>query len=211
MVKRELRKRSLAILRHKGLQNAYSTDKKIAQRLKLLIASLSPQPKSILFYLPLPIEVDLRSLMRHYRQKGIKLFVPKLQKESFKMVEYRLPLEENSFKIQEPKNRHAYEKVDLIIVPVIAMDGEFRRVGFGKGMYDRFFDTLHRKPTVIFIQRTPCLTRARVCSAHDIRGDIYLSSKEILIAGKQYDRNIQRYKRRSRRCAFELSRTQISR
>ncbi len=211
MVKRELRKRTLQRLRTYGMKNRYAIDKKITNQVKKLIDSLSPQPKSILLYLPLPIEVDLRRLIYHYRRKGIKLFVPKIQKESFNMVEYRLPLEENSLKIQEPKSKRAHKKVDLIIVPVVAMDSGFGRVGFGKGMYDRFFDTLHLKPTVIFIQRIPCVTRKNVCSAHDIRGDFYLSSKENLIAGKRYGRNFQHYRRRARWRTFELSRSEILR
>ncbi len=211
MVKRELRKRTLQRLRTYGMKNRYAIDKKITNQVKKLIDSLSPQPKSILLYLPLPIEVDLRRLIYHYRRKGIKLFVPKIQKESFNMVEYRLPLEENSLKIQEPKSKRAHKKVDLIIVPVVAMDSGFGRVGFGKGMYDRFFDTLHLKPTVIFIQRIPCMTRQHVCDPHDIRGDFYISSKEILIAGKRYGRNIQHYRRRARWRTLELSRSEILR
>jgi 5-formyltetrahydrofolate cyclo-ligase len=176
MVKRELRAFCLKKLLEESKKNSYYKDKLISKNLSTLIKRL--KPKTILFYLPLELEVDLRGLMQELKRKKIKVLLPKVQKESFKMVEYRLPLEENSFKILEPKSSYAYKRVDLIIAPIIAMDADKRRVGFGKGMYDRFYERLGKKPKVVFIQRVPCLSKSSVCKEHDIACDYYISSKE---------------------------------
>jgi 5-formyltetrahydrofolate cyclo-ligase len=82
----------------------------------------------------MPIEADVEYLMKKYRKK-LKILTPFIEGESFKMVQYRLPLKRNSFDIYEPPNsKKVQKKVDMIIVPVVGVDGDFKRVGFGKGM-----------------------------------------------------------------------------
>ncbi len=183
MDKQHFRKACIKRLEQSPVTLRYAKDKKIAYKLEKLINKI--KPKSILFYLSMPTEVSLESLIVKRRKKE-KVFVPFIEEESFKMVEYRLPLEKNSFGIYEPKGHSRTEKyVDLIIVPVVGMDVNRQRVGFGKGMYDRFFarylKKTKRRPLVIFVQREPCISAKKVCDIYDIRCDYYLSSKEIII------------------------------
>jgi 5-formyltetrahydrofolate cyclo-ligase len=178
MDKQEFRKRCLARLKSSPTYAKYAKDKKISQKIETIIKK--EKPKSILFYLPISMEVNLNGLLRKYK-KRLKIFVPFIEEESFKMVEYRLPLERNSFGIFEPKAHHLAQKyVDLIIVPVIGIDRNMQRVGFGKGMYDRFFAKLHKKPVVIFVQREMCKTPHKVCDNYDIQCHYYVTSKEII-------------------------------
>ena len=66
---------------------------------------------------------------------------------SFKMVPLRLPLERKAFGIYEPRASHRkINLIDVAIVPAVGVDGSLRRIGFGKGMYDRFFPTLKTRP-----------------------------------------------------------------
>jgi 5-formyltetrahydrofolate cyclo-ligase len=146
------------------------------------------KPKSILLYIPMKVEVDLQKLLKKYRNK-IKIFVPFIDGESFKMVQYRLPLRRNSFMIYEPPNSKKVQKnVDMIIVPIVGIDGDFKRVGFGKGMYDRFYEKLQKKPVVIFVQRVKCMTQDIVTDSYDIHANYYITPKELMIIGK-YDDN----------------------
>lgn len=133
--------------------------------------------KKILFYLPLDIEVDLQKLMKNLRRKKFEIFVPFIEQESFKMVKYRLPLkEEGSFKIlQSPNSNLIVEQIDMIIVPVVGVDRDYKRVGFGKGMYDRFYEKLRKKPIVVFVQRTRCYTKNNITSWHDISANFYIT------------------------------------
>jgi 5-formyltetrahydrofolate cyclo-ligase len=176
MDKNTLRKICLKRLKSSPKAGRYAKDKQLSKRIARLI--WKHEPKSILFYLPLAMEVDLMGLLGSARKK-VKVLVPFVEGESFKMVQYRYPLERNSFGILEPKAHNlAVKNVDMIIVPVVAMDGKMQRVGFGKGMYDRFYDSLYKKPIVIFVQRESCKSRKALCDVYDIRGDYYLSSKE---------------------------------
>lgn len=155
------------------------------------------RPRSILFYLPMDLEVDLRPLMNRYRKK-YNIFVPFIVKESFKMVKYRLPLRRNRYNIFEPPASHLKIKnVDMIIVPVVGVDGACKRVGFGKGMYDRYFQTLKKRPVVIFIQRVKCLTTDIVTDSYDIAADFFVTPEETLYRGRNYDNRNSRSRGRS--------------
>lgn len=163
------------------------------------------RPASILFYLPMPMEVDISELLRRYRGK-YKIFVPFIVKESFKMVLYRLPLVRNRYNISEPRTSHLKsDNVDLIIVPVVGVDGACKRVGFGKGMYDRYFQSLKkrpgREPIVLFVQRVKCYTKSIVTDSFDMTADYYITPEETLYRGRNHDnRNRHTRGRRSGRC-----------
>jgi 5-formyltetrahydrofolate cyclo-ligase len=159
--------------------SVYQRNKYMNMRMMSLISLLNV--RSILCYIPLDIEVDSRPLINALRKKYM-LYVPFMEGLSFKMVKYRLPLEVKRFNIKEPKSSLAMKpKIDLAIVPVIGVDGALKRIGFGKGMYDRFFDSLTSKPTVLFVQRETCLTQAFLGEEHDIAADIYLTPQHTII------------------------------
>lgn len=177
MDKQQFRRGCLKRLKNSPPFLKYAKDKKISLKIKTILEK--EKPKSILFYLAMDLEVNLHSLMQTYQKKS-QVFVPFIEEESFKMVEYRLPLEKNSFGIYEPKAHNLAQKdVDLIIVPVVGIDRNMQRVGFGKGMYDRFFAKLHKKPIVIFVQREACMSPYKVCDNYDIKCHYYVTSKEI--------------------------------
>jgi len=179
MDKQTFRKGCLKRLKASPSHLRYAKDKKIARKIEKILQK--KRPKSILFYLPMEMEVNLKKLMHKYKKK-LKIFVPFIEEESFKMVEYRLPLEKNSFNILEPKAHNLAQKnVDLIIVPIVGMDRNMQRVGFGKGMYDRFYAKLRKKPIVIFVQREACASYKKVCDSYDIQCDYYVTSKETII------------------------------
>ena len=90
--------------------------------------------------------------------------------DSFVPVKYRLPLKIKRFGIKEPNFSSLKKiKLDMVVVPIVGIDETYRRVGFGKGMYDRFFDRLKNKPITIFTQLKLCKSKKIVTSPHDIR------------------------------------------
>ena len=131
--------------------------------------------KRILFYWPFGFEADIRKTIASLRRKK-SLYLPFMDGESFKMVPLRLPLERKAFGIYEPRFSNLNIKIiDVAIVPVVGVDGSFCRIGFGKGMYDRFFPTLKSKPLTIFIQSQLCRTAHKVCDDYDISGDLLIT------------------------------------
>ncbi len=182
MDKKCFRKKCLKILKNSPKNRRYINDKLVNKKIDAIIKK--HKPKSILFYLPLSLEVNTISLINIYRKK-LKIFTPYIVGESFKMVQYRQPLRCNSFNIYEPSNsKIEFKRVDMIIVPVVGVDGNFKRVGFGKGMYDRFYEKLKNRPIVVFVQRIKCHTKEKVTDDYDVRGDYYITPKEFITLRK---------------------------
>ncbi|EDM24603.1 5-formyltetrahydrofolate cyclo-ligase [Caminibacter mediatlanticus TB-2] len=140
--------------------------------------NISKEYKNILLFIPLENEADIKPLIKKLRREKKNIFVPFMEGLSFKMVKYSLPLKKKKFSIIEPHNKNkTLEKIDLAIVPVLGVDSDFRRIGFGKGMYDRFFESLGYKPKIVFVQIRPCFSKIKVSDEYDIKADEYISYK----------------------------------
>ncbi len=130
--------------------------------------------KRIMLYLPLGTEVNLYPLIGRLRKEKRELYVPFMEGKSFRLVKYRLPLEKRRFGIKEPKDSKQYriKKLDMAIVPIVGMDSTLRRVGFGKGMYDRFFEKeIKNINNVIFVARKLCYSGEIVTDHYDVKAD----------------------------------------
>jgi len=104
-----------------------------------------------------------------------------MEGKSFRLVKYRLPIKVKSFGVKEPNiSNRFYKSIDLAIVPIIGTDDTLRRVGFGKGFYDRFFakqgGTIDR---VIFVGRESCICSETVTDDYDVEGDLYITPKKV--------------------------------
>lgn len=171
-----LRKYALQKLRKQSFYR-YQASKKINRHLEQILAKLDPQ--SVLFYLPMSHEVDVRPLLLKERKKR-KVYVPFMEGDSFKMVRYSLPLRRAKYGILETYNKSlTIKKVDVIIVPVLAVDKVYKRIGFGKGMYDRFVARLTQRPILLFVQQTKIQSPLLVGDHYDIEADYYITAKTI--------------------------------
>jgi len=167
--------------------NRYFFSKKIGWE----IYKLAKNYKKILIFIPLKNEPDIRWVINKLRREKRSVFVPFMQDLSFKMVKYTLPLKKKKFSILEPlNNQETKEKIDLAIVPIVGIDSEFKRIGFGKGMYDRFFAKLKYKPKVVFVQIRPCISNEKLSDEYDIKADEYISFN---IRRKNDNRNYSRF------------------
>ncbi|SFV64792.1 5-formyltetrahydrofolate cyclo-ligase [hydrothermal vent metagenome] len=140
----------------------------------------SDKELKILFYYPLKNEANIIKSLKILRKKH-KIYIPFMEGSSFKMVPFRLPLQKKRFGILEAGNTiQNINKIDIAIVPVVGVDGNFQRVGYGKGMYDRFFETLQQKPYTIFVQAELCFTQQTLCDSHDISCDLLITPTKII-------------------------------
>jgi len=157
--------------------------------------------KSVLLFWPLESEPDLRELLHRLRREGWKVYLPFMVGASFRMVPFRYPMYRKKFGIFEPgySNRNI-KKIDIAVVPAVGVDAQARRIGFGKGMYDRFFAALNKKPRTIFVQLETCMTNEKICDDYDVSADVLLTpSARYETAGTTYDkRNTLRRRDRHR-------------
>jgi 5-formyltetrahydrofolate cyclo-ligase len=179
--KKEFRKKALQRLERVPAHRRYLYDKRINDELFEKISEYGA--RSVMIYIPLSLEADITPLIRKLRRAGIPVYVPFMVGESFILVKYRLPLRKKRFGIKEPKISGQYRrrKIDLAIVPILGMDATFRRVGFGRGMYDRFFEKEKKNiAKVIFVERILCLSPHVVTQRHDIKADTVITGDATL-------------------------------
>ncbi len=163
-------------LHKKPLPNRYYLDSKVNAKLLKLLRKRAKKGMNILFYVPMDMEADIRKTLQKMRRKHTVL-VPFMEGKSFKMVPYRLPLKKKKFGIYEAGNSfREFKNLDIAVVPAVGIDNTNKRVGFGKGMYDRFFAKLKKKPYTIFVQRKECRTDKSVCDEHDIVADAVVTA-----------------------------------
>ena len=160
--------------KHNSIYRSHLLEKKLYKELA------GKKRAKILFYYPLPFEASLLKVIKNMRQKS-EIYIPFMEGESFKMVPFRLPLKKKKFGILEAGNTNRkINKIDIAIVPAVGVDGNLQRVGFGKGIYDRFFAKLKKKPYIIFIQPELCYTKEFVCDSYDVACDILITPTKII-------------------------------
>ena len=179
--KKEFRKK--AILNLKKISKKKYLDVKINSQIKKCI--LDSNPKHVLVYLPLELEVNIFKLIFFLKkQRNIKIYAPFISGNEFKITPFRLPLKKNKFGIYEcgDSNFNNYNRLDLAIVPIIGIDCTMRRIGFGAGMYDKYYAKLKKHPFSIFVSRTLNYSKKIITSDYDIRGNVVITRNKILKA-----------------------------
>ncbi|BDD03180.1 5-formyltetrahydrofolate cyclo-ligase [Aureibacter tunicatorum] len=89
-------------------------------------------------------EIDTWPIIHALRELNKQIIISTCDFKTLEMhhflFEKETILEETAFGILEPINAKPFsvEKIDLIIVPLLIFDKEGYRVGYGKGIYDRF-------------------------------------------------------------------------
>lgn len=95
--------------------------------------------EKILMYHSLPDELDTRRFLNKWKDKK-RFFLPRVNGVNLELLPYdESRLEIGSFHIEEPTGSdiHPIEEIEVIIVPGVAFDRKGRRLGRGKGFYDR--------------------------------------------------------------------------
>ena len=134
----------------------------------------------VLSFASLPGEIDL-TLLNQQLAREKRLLLPKVMGETFSIfavtdiatqMEYCAPIYEPKPQLCEEINLN---KLDCILVPGLGFDPAGNRLGYGKGYYDRFLQTLASKelhPMCIGIGfKEQLLAEPLPAESHDFRLD----------------------------------------
>lgn len=92
-------------------------------------------------YYPIGSEVLTQNIMQELLSEGKEILLPKVVENNleFRKIKDFNSLEKGNFDIMEPKdNCPASENLDVVLVPIIGIDRNGLRLGYGYGFYDRF-------------------------------------------------------------------------
>ncbi|HKE96681.1 MAG TPA: 5-formyltetrahydrofolate cyclo-ligase [Povalibacter sp.] len=165
-VRREMRMRRRAVT---AAQQA-----RVARGLAQTLSPLLRSDKRIAVYLHRGREADLSVVIAQARRRGCKLYVPvvtDMQRGRMEFVRFdaAMQLHRNRLGIFEPRSttsRVPANQLDLVLLPLLAVDSRGWRLGQGAGFYDRRLRHLRdhrqwRRPRLIGIayefQRVPVL------------------------------------------------------
>ena len=101
------------------------------------------ESRVVLAYWPLPDEADIRPLIDNLVADGKMVLLPKVTgDETMELRRYTssADLTEGAFRIMEPVGTAFtdFAQIDVALVPGVAFDAACRRLGRGRGYYDRF-------------------------------------------------------------------------
>ncbi len=114
-------------------------EKQILEYIKQL-----PLGDHVFLYKNMRSEVSTREILHWLIEQGATTYIPRTDLSDYSMEPHAYvpgdPLETKTFGLSEPINEplHDLDQLTSILVPLLAFDRDFHRVGYGGGFYDRF-------------------------------------------------------------------------
>jgi 5-formyltetrahydrofolate cyclo-ligase len=132
-------------------------------------------------------EIDTTSINKKILSDGKTLVLPRMAQDGISLqlvvAESLSQLNNNYYKIPEPVGCQyvSIEDIDLVIVPMLAGDRAFNRVGYGKGYYDRLLKGYSGIACGLLYDH--CLAESIPAENHDRPLDCIITENGILLPG----------------------------
>lgn len=146
MLKAELRKKYMQQRKALSRDEAFLLSEKI---FKNFITYFKPQAgQKIHIFVPIEKfnEIDTQIFINHFLMQNIRVYVPKVVGDQLISIEVfnDTVFEINSWGISEPVSNKDSGETDFhyVITPLLYCDPNGNRVGYGKGFYDRLFQSV---------------------------------------------------------------------
>jgi len=125
---------------------------KFSKILKFL-DSIKIKNKIIGGYYSYNYEINTLEILKKLEKKNYLISLPKINKNNkmnFYKWSFKEPLSVNTYGIPEPISKKKINP-EVLLVPLVAFDSEFNRLGYGGGFYDRYISSEHNKKKIIKI------------------------------------------------------------
>ena len=177
MNKSQIRKKILKIRKQKKI-------KKFIFNFDLILNILKRKKisgKIIGGYYPYNYEIDILQILEKFEKKKFIITLPKIRKNSqmnFYQWSINDPLAINEFGIPEPISKMV-KHPDVLLVPLVAFDKNFNRIGYGGGFYDRYIKKIKKKKKVLTIGFAYSFQKVKKIptNKYDIRLDFIITNK----------------------------------
>ncbi len=143
MNKSEIRKKILKIRKINNHKNQKINFKSLIEILK----KSKIDGKVVGGYYPYNYELDTLEILKKLEKLNYHLSLPKIRKNyqmNFFQWSTKDPLEINDYGIPEPIS-DIIKLPNILLVPLVAFDKNFNRIGYGGGFYDRYIKKLKKK------------------------------------------------------------------
>ena len=137
--------------------------------------------KSIGAYYSIGSEVKTQDILQEILKDGKEVSLPKVVKKDlvFKKINNLSDLEPGNFSIMEPKDYcEDVKKIEVVIVPAIALTREGYRLGYGFGYYDRYLSG--KKSKTISLSYSKQIIRSFPYSDNDVRIDRIVTEDQVI-------------------------------
>ena len=135
----------------------------------------------IMMYHSLPDELSTHEFLKKWSGRK-RFYLPRVNGVDLEVLPYEESrLELGSFHIEEPTGNDVTDpsEIELVVVPAVAYDRKGRRLGRGKGFYDRFLT--HTKATKVGVGYEFQLVDELPSEPHDVNMDIVITQHTTLI------------------------------
>ena len=178
MNKSEIRKKILKIRKRNNSANSEIDFQEILKILKKdnILGSI------VGGYYPYNHEIDAIKILEKFEKQNYKISLPKIKKKSrmdFFHWSTKDPLEINKYGIPEPiSDKIKYP--DILLVPLVAFDKSFNRVGYGGGFYDRYIDKIKKNKKIVTIGLAYYFQKVKKINInkYDIKLDFIITNKK---------------------------------
>ena len=180
MDKSEIRKKIFKIRKQNILKNLsinFNLILNIIDKYKFLNSSVGG-------YYPYNYEIDTIEILKKFEKKNYKISLPKIDKNyqmDFFHWSTQDPLEINKYGIPEPCSDKAIYP-SILLVPIVAFDNEYNRVGYGGGFYDRYINKIKKKKKIVTIGLAYSYQEVKKIpiNKNDIKLDFIVTNKKIV-------------------------------
>lgn len=185
-MKKFLRQQKLAERLSHHPEEKKQRDQRICQ--KLLQIRKIQTANTIVFYLPIHGEVDLRPFYRHFRLNK-KFVLPRVVKDKkmdlHVIKNLKTEVKKGSFNIWEPSPylpKVQPKQLDVVLIPGVAFSVDGHRVGYGMGFYDRVLKKT--KALKIGVAYDFQIVKNGAGEKHDVKMDMIVTEKKIIRVGR---------------------------
>ena len=178
MNKSEIRKKILKIRKQKSSKSLNINFEYLSKFLK----KNENIGKVIGGYYPYNYEIDAIEILINLEKQNYQISLPKIKKNSqmdFFYWSSQDPLQINKYGIPEPTSDKMVAP-NILLVPLVAFDKNYNRIGYGGGFYDRYIKRIKKIKKIITIGLAYSFQRIDQIPAdkYDVKLDFIVTNKK---------------------------------